>query len=82
MGQKGLSFNPGFSLVGVGDRVAFPNDDTVSHNVFSMSRSKKFNLGLYNPGANKKVRVGDIVFTVEMRGDTLASTPTRGTRLK
>ena len=56
IGQKGLEFKPAFLVVSAGDTVAFPNDDDVSHNVFSVSRAKSFDLGLYNPGANKKVQ--------------------------
>lgn len=55
IGQAGLVFRPSHLLVSTGDVVAFPNDDNVSHNVFSVSRPKTFDLGLYNPGVTKRV---------------------------
>lgn len=55
IGQAGLVFRPSRLLVSTGDAVDFPNDDNVSHNVFSVSRAKTFDLGLYNPGVTKRV---------------------------
>jgi hypothetical protein len=36
--------------------VDFPNDDDLFHNVFSLSRTKTFNLGRYPKGATRAVR--------------------------
>jgi plastocyanin len=55
LGQKGLRFTPEFLLVAQGDTVAFPNDDRVTHNVFSISRAKKFDLDLYPPGSFRQI---------------------------
>ena len=55
MDQKNLSFIPHVLLVPQGSTVHFPNNDKVEHNVFSMSRTQKFNLGNYGPGESKKL---------------------------
>jgi len=45
------------SAVVVGTTIAFPNDDKVFHNVFSLSQAASFDLGLYKSGASKLVTV-------------------------
>jgi hypothetical protein len=55
----------------VGSTVLFPNNDKVDHNVFSMSRTKKFNLGSYKPGDSQTV-VFDKPGIVELRCDVHA----------
>ena len=55
MEQKNLTFIPHILPVLVGSTVHFPNDDKVPHNVFSLSRTKKFNLGSYKPGTTKTI---------------------------
>jgi plastocyanin len=45
--QVNLLFLPHVLPVLVGTTVAFPNNDTVRHNVFSPSPAKRFNLGTY-----------------------------------
>ncbi len=55
LGQKGLRFTPDFLLVAQGDTVSFPNDDRVTHNVFSISRAKRFDLDLYPPGSSREI---------------------------
>src|SRR5262249_50578145 len=39
--------------VPVGSTVEFPNDDPISHNLFSLSPASTFDLGLYRKGAGK-----------------------------
>ncbi|MDA0990109.1 MAG: carboxypeptidase regulatory-like domain-containing protein [Verrucomicrobia bacterium] len=53
--QYGAAFIPEFMVIPVGQVVEFPNDDAILHNVFSKSRAKMFNLGLYKNGATKQV---------------------------
>lgn len=53
--QKDLSFIPHVLVVPAGVTVEFPNNDKVDHNVFSLSRTKNFNLGTYKPGQTKTV---------------------------
>lgn len=48
--QRGREFLPHVMAVSVGSTVAFPNFDTVFHNVFSISPSAAFDLGLYKVG--------------------------------
>ena len=45
--QVSLVFIPHVLPVLAGTKVAFPNSDTVRHNVFSPSPAKRFNLGTY-----------------------------------
>lgn len=46
-------FSPQTLVVPVGSTVAFPNEDTILHNVFSVSGRNRFDLGLYRRGAGK-----------------------------
>lgn len=55
MDQKGLRFTPHVLPVVAGTTVAFPNNDPLLHNVFSISRAKRFNLGLYGHGTARSV---------------------------
>ena len=50
MEQRGREFLPNLMAVSVGSTVAFPNFDTVFHNVFSTSATGMFDLGLYKAG--------------------------------
>jgi plastocyanin/cytochrome c556 len=53
--QSGRQFHPRVLPVTVGTRVEFPNDDTIFHNVFSLSKAAPFDLGVYEPGHSKSV---------------------------
>ena len=46
--QKDASFVPHVLPVLVGTTVVWPNQDDIYHNVFSMSQTKSFDLGLYS----------------------------------
>jgi plastocyanin len=41
------------TAIQVGTRIAFPNDDDVYHNLFSLSAAHPFNLGRYPPGSSR-----------------------------
>jgi plastocyanin len=56
MDQRGLRFLPHVLPVVVGTTVEFPNNDPLAHNVFSISRAKRFNLGLYGRGVVRRVK--------------------------
>ncbi len=56
MDQRGLRFIPHVLPIMVGTTVAFPNSDPLAHNVFSVSPTKRFNLGLYGPGTVRSIR--------------------------
>jgi len=47
MDQLNLAFVPGVLVVRAGTAVVFPNSDTVAHQVYSFSPTKRFELGLY-----------------------------------
>ena len=47
MDQRDRAFSPRILVVRVGTSVEFPNNDTVSHQVYSFSPAKKFQLPLY-----------------------------------
>lgn len=56
MDQKELRFVPHVLPIMAGTTVDFPNSDPVSHNVFSISETKRFNLGLYGRGMKRSIR--------------------------
>ena len=47
MAQKNINFDPGLLPIRVGTTVTFPNLDDTYHNVFSYSKTKRFDLGRY-----------------------------------
>jgi hypothetical protein len=51
--QESQEFVPYVTVVQAGSRVLFPNNDTVQHHVYSLSKAKKFELPLYNPNQNE-----------------------------
>lgn len=55
MNQSHRTFIPHVMAVQLGTHVAFPNNDTVYHNVFSYREGKRFDLGLYPVGSTKTV---------------------------
>jgi len=54
--QRNETFVPHVLAVTVGTTVEFPNSDRVFHNVFSLSKAKRFDLGRYPRGASRAVR--------------------------
>lgn len=53
--QRNLALSPPLIVVLAGARVDFPNNDTVYHNIYSLSKGNRFNLGLYKPGETRSV---------------------------
>ena len=53
--QRGRVFAPHVMAVPVGSTISFPNFDPFFHNVFSLSASAAFDLGLYPSGATREV---------------------------
>jgi plastocyanin len=51
--SRDKTFDPHALAVPVGTTVTFPNVDDIMHNVFSLSRGNRFDLGLYKSGARK-----------------------------
>jgi len=56
MTQHGEHFVPHVLAVTNGTTVAFPNEDPLYHNVFSLSSARSFDLGRYTRGQSKSVR--------------------------
>jgi plastocyanin len=53
MVTRGKTFLPHILPVPVGASVAFPNQDPIAHNIFSLSAGNSFDLGFYRNGAGK-----------------------------
>lgn len=53
--QEDQEFAAFVTVVQAGTRVVFPNRDTVQHHVYSLSKPKKFELPLYNPGQKESL---------------------------
>jgi plastocyanin len=56
MDQRNETFVPYVLAVTVGTTVDFTNSDRTYHNVFSLSKAKRFDLGRYAKGQSKPVR--------------------------
>ncbi|MFB3855589.1 MAG: hypothetical protein ACE148_17455 [Vicinamibacterales bacterium] len=54
--QENETFVPHVVAVPVGATVDFPNSDPFFHNVFSLSKARRFDLGRYAQGRSKAVR--------------------------
>ncbi len=55
--QRDQQFSPSLLVTLKGSTVEFPNDDKIFHNVFSLSRTARFDLGLYKSGESKSVKM-------------------------
>jgi plastocyanin len=55
--QREKQFDPPLTIVVKGTTVDFPNEDKIFHNVFSVSRPARFDLGLYKSGTQKSVEM-------------------------
>jgi len=53
--QKDKAFSTKTLDIKVGDKVAFRNDDTFTHNIFSLTDAMPFDLGTYAGGQSKTV---------------------------
>lgn len=56
MDQRNETFVPHVLAVTTGTTVEFPNSDRIYHNVFSLSKTRPFDLGRYAVGRSKSVR--------------------------
>jgi plastocyanin len=56
MDQRNETFVPHVLAIVAGTTVDFPNSDRIYHNVFSLSRTRSFDLGRYAAGRSKSVR--------------------------
>ena len=55
--QRDKTFAPHVMAVPVGSTVSFPNFDPIFHNVFSLSKAKAFDLGMYKNGETREVKL-------------------------
>jgi plastocyanin len=53
--QRNETFVPPVLAITVGSTVEFPNSDKVYHNVFSLSKTRRFDLGRYPRGQSRSV---------------------------
>ena len=56
LNQQGSRFDPELIVVPTGSTVQFPNSDPIFHNVFSLSKTRKFDLGYYAQGQSRTVQ--------------------------
>jgi len=56
MDQRGERFVPHVLAITTGTIVDFPNSDQIYHNVFSLSKTRPFDLGRYAAGRSKPIR--------------------------
>jgi plastocyanin len=56
LNQQNSRFDPELIVVPTGSTVQFPNLDPIFHNVFSLSKARKFDLGYYPRGQNREVK--------------------------
>jgi plastocyanin len=56
MTQRNETFVPHLLAIRVGTPVDFPNEDRTYHNVFSLSKTQRFDLGRYAAGQSRPVR--------------------------
>ena len=54
--QRNETFVPHLVAIRTGHQVAFPNSDETYHNVFSLSRERRFDLGRYPAGRSRSVQ--------------------------
>jgi plastocyanin len=54
--QRNQRFEPQLLVVPAGSTISFPNADPIFHNVFSLSSTKKFDLGYYPEGHTRTVK--------------------------
>ena len=56
MTQRNKAFHPHVLAIPLGANVSFPNLDPLFHNVFSLYKGERFDLGLYEAGSSRTVR--------------------------
>ena len=53
--QLDRRFSPDLVVIPVGSTISFPNMDPIFHNIFSLSKTKTFDLGSYDKGETRNV---------------------------
>jgi plastocyanin len=66
MTTRGKAFVPHVLAVPAGSTVSFPNEDPISHNLFSLTQNNTFDLGLYRKGSASKTKKFDAAGAVNV----------------
>lgn len=74
--QKELQFLPSHSVVMIGSKITFVNDDREVHNIYSKSLGNQFNLGAMAAGASREIQLetpGPVVLRCNLHKDMLGT---------
>ena len=71
MDQRGERFVPHILAITTGTTVDFPNSDHIYHNVFSLSKTKRFDLGRYAAGHSQPVFAAGVSILKRERPDLM-----------
>ena len=74
--QRELQFEPSHSVVMIGSKVTFINDDREVHNIYSKSSGNQFNLGAMAAGAAKEIRLetpGPVILRCNLHKDMMGT---------
>jgi Flp pilus assembly protein TadD/plastocyanin len=74
--QKELLFEPAHSVVMVGSKVTFTNNDREVHNIYSKSSGNQFNLGAMAAGASREIRLetpGPVILRCNLHKDMMGT---------
>ena len=66
MTTRGKTFLPHVLVVPTGSTISFPNEDPISHNLFSLTPGNTFDLGLYRKGSTPKTKKFESAGTVNV----------------
>jgi Flp pilus assembly protein TadD/plastocyanin len=74
--QRELQFEPSHSVVMIGSKVTFINDDREVHNIYSKSSGNQFNLGAMAAGASREIRLetpGPVILRCNLHKDMMGT---------
>ncbi len=74
--QRELQFQPSHSVVMIGSKITFVNDDREVHNIYSKSSGNQFNLGAMAAGASREIRLetpGPVILRCNLHKDMMGT---------
>ena len=74
--QRELQFSPSHSVVMIGSKINFVNDDREVHNIYSKSLGNQFNLGAMAAGASREIRMeapGPVILRCNLHKDMMGT---------
>ncbi|MEE8207061.1 MAG: tetratricopeptide repeat protein [Nitrospinaceae bacterium] len=74
--QRELQFEPAHSVMMIGSKVTFINDDREVHNIYSKSSGNQFNLGAMAAGASREIRLetpGPVILRCNLHKDMIGT---------